>query len=141
MRRVLVDTNIFLDLALDRQPHSQHARNVWRAVESGHIEGYVTTVSLVNIHYIAQKTLGIEVARRFIGDIMETFLLAEITEKGVREALSLLFQDFEDAVQHFSAVESCCDAIVTRDLSGFTPSAIPIFQPDTFVEKLFAGGF
>ncbi|HEY9602672.1 MAG TPA: PIN domain-containing protein [Allocoleopsis sp.] len=48
----------------------------------------------------------------------------------LEQALALNFEDFEDALQYACAVVHSVNAIVTRDVSGFTNPEIPVVLPE-----------
>jgi hypothetical protein len=53
-----------------------------------------------------------------------------------QNALTLGFKDFEDAVQHESAIAENLDAIVTRNTKDYKNSSIDVYSPDGFLQFL-----
>ena len=51
----------------------------------------------------------------------------------VRQALSLKANDFEDALQYYSARSIFSDSIVTRNVRDFVFSEIPVLTPSEFL--------
>lgn len=96
--KVLFDTNVVLDIALNRTPFVEHAALLWRLVEQKEITGCLSNTSITDIFYIVKKHAGSQKAREFIGDLLDTFKLVDINEEGFREALNEDMADFEDAV-------------------------------------------
>jgi predicted nucleic acid-binding protein len=111
--KLLLDTNIILDVALNRKPFVDHAILLWRLAEQKKIIGCLSNTSITDIFYIMRKHAGKNEARAFIGDILDTFKLVDMAEDGFREALNSDMDDFEDAVQYVIAVYNNCDALVT----------------------------
>lgn len=68
MKRILVDTNVVLDVVLDRLPHAQRSADIWKAVETRASEGLLAAHAITTIHYLIQKELGIDKARRLISE-------------------------------------------------------------------------
>ena len=46
------------------------------------------------------------------------------------------FDDFEDAMQYFSAMRESVDYIVTRNKKDFKAAQIPVFEPQEFIDYL-----
>lgn len=127
--RVLIDTNIILDFLLQRKPFIQDAELLFEAVSIGQIIGYVTATTLTDIFYIARKETGsLEVAEQAVAEILAVMAICSVNRAILESALNSGFDDFEDAVQIFSAVAQNLDAIVTRDRKGFLSSPIPVLS-------------
>lgn len=86
--KVLFDTNVVLDIALNRSPFVEHAALLWRLAEQKEITACLSNTSITDIFYIVNKHAGREKARGFIADILDTFKLVDMGEEGFREALS-----------------------------------------------------
>jgi predicted nucleic acid-binding protein len=130
MRKLLFDTNVVLDVLLDRQPYAQASSAVWKAVETGVSEGMLAAHAVTTIHYLVQKEKGNALAKRIVTSILRVFSVATVDEATVREALHLPSADFEDAVTAAAARVAGCDFIVTRDPKGFRESPVRTITPE-----------
>jgi predicted nucleic acid-binding protein len=130
MKRVLIDTNVVLDVLLERKPHLAASAAVWDAVESGSAEGYLAAHAITTIHYLVQKQLGARRATRVIASLLQVFSVAAVDANVLRDALQYEAQDFEDAVSTAAAQATGCEAIVTRDPKGFRAAALPVLTPE-----------
>jgi predicted nucleic acid-binding protein len=139
MNRVLVDTNVALDVLLEREPHFAASAAVWSLVETETAEGYLAAHGITTIHYLARKHLGTRRARRVITGLLRVFRVAPIDESVLRDALDREGGDFEDAVTAAAARFAGCEAIVTRDPKGFRTAALPVLTPEA-AALLLAGG-
>ncbi|MEL6502149.1 MAG: PIN domain-containing protein, partial [Cyanobacteria bacterium J06623_1] len=93
------------------------------------IVGYVTATTLTDIFYIARKhTSSIKQARQAIEEVLTVMCVCSVDRAILESALNSGFDDFEDAVQIFSAVAQNLDAIVTRDNKGFVSSPLPVLS-------------
>jgi predicted nucleic acid-binding protein len=128
--RILFDTNIVLDVLLDREPFSSAAAKLFSKVESGEISGYVCATTITTIHYLARKVIGADSAIEEINKLLKLFEVAPVNRAVLDSALSSDFQDFEDAVLHESATYREAQGIVTRDLAGFKGSKINVYSPE-----------
>jgi len=124
MRRILLDTNIVLDVLLDRQPHAKASTAVWTAVETGVADGMLAAHTVTTVHYLVRKELGGTEAKRVVISILKVFGIAAVDAAVVQEALQLPFSDFEDAVTAAAARFAGCECIVTRDPKGFRGSPV-----------------
>jgi predicted nucleic acid-binding protein len=127
--RVLIDTNIVLDFLQEREPFVEAAAQLFKRIDAGEIEGFITATTITNIYYIIRKAAGSEVAIDAIIQIMTDLHICAVERNVLEQAIALNFQDFEDAVQYACAIGYGVDAIITRDISGFINSEIPVMSP------------
>ena len=128
--RILIDTNVVLDLLQEREPFVENAARLFERIDAGEIEGFITATTITNIYYIVRKVAGRVVAQDAIAQILSDLNICAVDLNVLEQALALNFEDFEDAVQYACAVVHNLDAIVTRDLSGFFNAEIPVVLPE-----------
>jgi predicted nucleic acid-binding protein len=133
VKRVLFDTNILLDVLLDRAPHVEASAAALDLVGQGRVEGYVSGHAVTTIAYLIQREKGAAEARRGLGLLLSRIKVAPITDASVRMALALKLGDLEDAVCVTSAQQAGCDVIVTRNPQDFRGSEPPAMLPEAFV--------
>lgn len=131
MKRVLVDTNVVLDVLLDRAPHAGAASRLWAAGERGACDLLLAAHAVTTIFYLASRHRGAAFARAVLIDLLTVFAVAPVDEAVVRRALALDWSDFEDAVAAASAESAACDALVTRNLDDFERSPVAAIDPAT----------
>jgi predicted nucleic acid-binding protein len=136
MKRILCDTNVVLDVLLDRQPYAEASALVWAAVETGVAEGMLAAHAVTTIHYLVRKEKGPLKARRVVAAILRVFGVAAVDGAVVQEALQLPCSDFEDAVTAAAARMAGCECIVTRDPKGFRGSPIRSLTPEAVMPLL-----
>jgi predicted nucleic acid-binding protein len=129
MTRVLVDTNVVLDVLLDRQPHAEVSAAVWAAIEEGHAEGYLAAHSITTIHSLIQKQKSTLKPKQVVSLMLRVFRVAAVDAAVIEHALRLPLPDFEDAVTAAAAEISGCDFIVTRDPRGFRGASARTLAP------------
>jgi len=135
--KILVDTDVTLDVLLKREPFYKDSIVVFQLANSESINGVLTAVSITNIFYLLQK------ARKDITDVYQImdklttlFSVAAINEATITNALALRWKDFEDAVQFVAAKENEVDYIITRNKTDFKSSDIPCISPTEFIAFL-----
>ena len=111
--RVLLDTNVVLDLLLDRDPWSKTAAMLFSRVESGTLDGYLGATTVTTIYYLAAKAVGAAAAREEIRRLLALCAIAPVNRPVLEAALELDFADFEDSVLHEAARQVGAEAVVT----------------------------
>ncbi len=133
MKKVLFDTNIILDIALQREPFVEYSLKSVNLIDTK-IIGYINILTLVNTFYFARKKTGIDKARKFIADLLTQFEVVNTTKATCVNALSSDFKDFEDAIQEFSAIDAEIEIIVTRNIKDFKNSRLQVFEPKELIK-------
>lgn len=134
--KVLFDTNIILDVLLDRKPFSEHASYLMSKVERSEINGFLCATTITTIHYLLSKYLDKEKAIDSINAMMALFEVASVNRLVIENALKSKFSDFEDAVLHESARHAGAEYIITRNINDFKITKIPAFTPAEFLNML-----
>jgi predicted nucleic acid-binding protein len=138
--RVLLDTNVILDVLLERRPHAGAAAQVLALVDAGRLEGAAGATSVTTVHYLAGKALGRQKADALVRRLLDVVAIAPIDAHLLLAATRLGFDDFEDAVIHEAARAWGADGLVTRDLSGFRHATLPVFDAPELLAALVAAG-
>ena len=134
--KVLFDTNIILDVLLDRKPFAEHASFLLSKVERSEINGFLCATTVTTIHYLLSKHLDKEKASISISSIVGLFEVASVNRIVIESALKSKFTDFEDSVLHESARHAGVEYIITRNIKDFKKSTIPVFTPTEFLSIL-----
>lgn len=128
MIKVLIDTNIVLDMVLEREPFVEEAMELFEWIESGRVQGYIAATTVTNIFYIVRKAQGREVALSAVRRILMGLALCQVDRPVIAQAIDSNLKDFEDGVQFACARSNQLDAIVTRDRNDFAGVALPIWS-------------
>lgn len=135
--RILVDTNVLLDVLAHRQPHYAASARVWTLAEQGEVEAFVSAVSFNNVYYIVRKAGGRERAMAALKALRQVFDWVAPDRSIVNQAIDDSgCDDFEDAVQFHSAVRVKANYLVTRDPAGFPAFGPAIVTPPELVALL-----
>ena len=133
IKKVFIDTDIILDVALAREPFFSSSKTILAMAENNIIIGNISSNCVANIYYILRKSGGDNKARKFILNIVKYITVIAIDHQNVLEALKSKFSDFEDALQHSSAVENRCEYIITRNNEDYKSSKIKVLLPEEFI--------
>ena len=136
---MLLDTDVLLDVALDRQPHADAASEVLDRLERGRERAFIAWHSVSNFYYLVAPSHGGPGARDFILDLTRFVAVAETDTSAVRYAAELPMRDFEDALQVAAARACGARHIVTRNVRDFHRSPIPALSPDEALRELLRG--
>lgn len=134
--RVLLDTDVVLDLVLARQPFANDAAELFDLIDTRAFEAYVSAITPLNIFYVARKAKQVRDLRQAIQMLLQKVGVSPINKSTLTEAFTLRFVDYEDAVQHCSATAAGLDAIVTRDVRDYKYSTLPVYTPESFLVHL-----
>ncbi|MEW6211690.1 MAG: PIN domain-containing protein [Acidobacteriota bacterium] len=137
--RALLDTDVILDLLLDRAGFADSAAELWEANEQGRMDAYISAITPVNVFYIARKLKGAETARQAVGELLSTLRVCALNQADLQTAMLLGMNDFEDAVQVACAMANQIDVIITRNLTDYKNAPLPAFSPPDFLARLASG--
>ena|SRR3989338_5498781 len=127
--RVFLDTNILLDVFLEREPFCLPAQKIWVLSEKKKIKAAISALSVSHVYFIIQKLSSRDKAGLAVIALLKMFKILEVNSQIIRKAHQSHFPDFEDAIQYFCALKFRSQAIVTRDPDGFIDSVIPVLDP------------
>lgn len=136
-QRIFVDTNILLDVLLERAPFWEPAQTLWLLAEKKKIQAAVSVTNFNNIFYILKKYGSTHDAYEAIAGISKIFSMVELTPTMIHQAMTLKYPDFEDALQYQSALRFKAHAIITRDPEGFKESKLPVLNASQFLSESF----
>ncbi len=131
--RVFLDTNILIDVLTRRSPFYRDSVEVWALAERRKVEGLVSVLSFNNLFYIVGRLESPRIARKALTTIRDTFAPVACDEQILNQAMDSSFDDFEDAVQYFSAMRAEATCIVTRNPDHFHKPQIPVLTPAEFL--------
>ncbi len=127
--RVLVDTNVILDVLCDRKDFVADSLRVFQCCEAGRLDGYISALSIPNIVYIMRRELERDRIREVLRTLTAIFSIVELREGDLLKAAELPVADYEDAIQSVGASRIQADYIVTRNVRDFTNRPTPATTP------------
>ena len=133
--RVIIDTNVAMDLMSDRQPFSDEAEKVFTFCCSDLVEGFMTVNSFCDLHYILHRYLRDKESEKSILSFwMNIIKIIDAGEVDCRYGLFSKIGDFEDGVIASVAKRNKCDYIVTKNTTDFVNSPVPAVTPAEFID-------
>lgn len=122
-----------MDFFLEREPFYYDALKLWAACEEGAVEGFVSALTVNNVHYIAQRIKSDTTAMIAVRGILDVFDVVPLDKELMRLAADFHDRDFEDDIQLQSAVKAGCSHLFTRDPTHFRSTAIAVVPPSSFM--------
>ena len=133
MNKCFVDTDVVIDLLSQRQPHFHFAALLFTFAEIGKLELYTTPTVMVNTFYVLRKQLGNEAAKSALRKLRLLIHVIDSSEKVMDQTLNSSFNDFEDAVQYYTALNNNIPIILTRNLKDYKNAKILVQSPEIFL--------
>ena len=134
---MLLDTDVLIDVALDRRPHAQPASELLDRIERVNKRAFIAWHTVSNFHYLVASPSGGSSARDFLVELTGFVSVAATDTESVRYASSLPMSDFEDALQVAAAQACGARRIVTRNVKDYMHSPIPAITPQEALDELF----
>ncbi|MGD1850158.1 MAG: type II toxin-antitoxin system VapC family toxin [Cyanophyceae cyanobacterium] len=86
--RILIDTNIAIDLILDRAPFVDRAIEIFQSVDRGEFEGFVSATTITDIFYIVCKARDRDTALSAIIRLLDLVQLCTVDRKTLETAIA-----------------------------------------------------
>jgi predicted nucleic acid-binding protein len=134
--KVFLDTNILLDVLARRNPFFANSARIWTMAEHGEVEAFVSAFSFNNIYYIIRKAENKAKASKALRLMRDVFTSVAPERQIMDQAMDSELDDFEDAVQYYSAERIRADYLITRNPQDFPSDGLPVVSPDEFLALL-----
>ena len=132
--RVMIDTNVVLDVLLKREPFFSHSYEVLRLSALQTHEGFISAAAVTDVFYIVRKSLkDVEKAKESMSTLLQLVGIADATGIDVHNAIEYPMNDFEDALVAAIAKRCELDCIITRNKADFMDSPIRAVTPQEFL--------
>lgn len=133
MSKIMVDTNIWVDVVLNRPQFAELSKGaIMVCLEDGD-EVLVAATSLKDIFYFASRSAGVEAGYRAVELVLEIATLAQVDGIVCKNALSLERPDYEVGIVSACIVAEKADAIITRDEGSFNELGVSKYSPGDFI--------
>lgn len=136
MSRLLIDTNIVIDLLSKRDEFYDEAADLFSRADKKELELTISSLTFANTNYILTKLKSSKEAKEILRKFKVLVELLSLDDKITELALSDdNFPDFEDGLQYYSAIENQIDIIITRNKKDFKNSKIPVLTAKEFLAR------
>ena len=134
--KVLIDTNVILDVLYKREGFYEDSLKIWKLCETRMLDGYISALSIPNIVYILRRELDPEKTLEVINNINLVFKIYDLKSDIIMQAAEKKTKDYEDALQMVTAQKLKASFIVTRNIKDFAGSKIIAVKPSELLERL-----
>lgn len=129
--RLMIDTNIFLDILAEREPFFKDSKAVLDLCENKKVQGFLSASSATDIFYLIRRQLhSVDLAYKALGSVLDIAKVLTVTNEDVLNAYLQRASDFEDCLLATCAKANQCDAIVTRNKKDFLSFGITLLSPE-----------
>ena len=136
MTRIFLDTNVILDLLSKRNPFYDSIAKVATLADEKKLNLVSSPISFTTIEYVLKKYESSQSVLNKLRKFKIICEVCEVNEEIIEKALNSGFTDFEDSVQYFSAMQSSCSVIITRNGKDFKSSSIPIMTAEEYLSSV-----
>jgi len=136
MIRLLIDTNVVLDLLAKREPFYNSAARIFSLADRNKLSLHISSLSFANTNYVLSKIKSTNESREILRRFRVLVKIIALNDKIIDLALNdKKFQDFEDGLMYYTGIENNIDVIITRDLKDFKGSKIPVMTPNEYLNS------
>ncbi|WP_179347819.1 type II toxin-antitoxin system VapC family toxin [Winogradskyella pacifica] len=136
MSRLLIDTNIVIDLLSKREKFYDEAADLFSRADKKELTLAISSLTFANTNYILTKLKSAKEAREILRKFKVLVEVLSLDDKITELALSDdKFPDFEDGLQYYSAIENQIEIIITSNKKDFKNSKIPILTAKEFLAR------
>ncbi len=133
---VLVDTDVLIDIALDRMPYVESSSALLDKLEQRPGTAFVAWHTLSNFYYLVTPTRGQDDTKAFLVELIRFVSVAPTTTDSLRYAAQLTMKDFEDAMQVAAALACNAEVIATRNIRDYANAPIQACTPSSLLDIL-----
>lgn len=135
MIKLFIDSDIILDLLAEREPHYIHAARLFTLIDQNEIIAYTSPLIFANLHYLLKKQTTNLLALKSLRKLKTLINILPLGERVIEQALNSEFNDFEDAIQYFTAVNNGITLIITRNKIDYKRSKIDVLTAEEFLKS------
>lgn len=126
MKKVYLDSDVIIDLILERKPFNEHTKRIFQSSKNNILSLYTSADCITNIFYVLRKFSGAQKAKNAISRILSHVKILAVDEVIIFKALGSEINDFEDAVQYLTAQINNMEYFVTRNIRDFVIDEVPV---------------
>lgn len=135
MQNIFVDTNIIIDLLAKRDLFYKDAQALFTLSDKKEIQLCISSLSFANAYYSIVKHHKDIDAKKYLAKFKVLVKVLPLEDKAIELALASDFNDFEDGLQYFIAMDNESDIIITRNKKDFKNSKIPVMTAGEYIRR------
>ena len=139
LNNLFIDTDIVLDIVLEREEFFENSSNIFKLYEDGEVLLFTSPTIILNAQYTGQRLIAKEKCRSTINYLLNYFIILEANLNIIRRAYQSKFADIEDAVQYYTATQDDkINYFITRNIKDFRAggSHLPVITPSQYLKLI-----
>lgn len=124
--KLLIDTNVLLDVVLERKPWVDDATALLDAIAKGRAEGYVAGHAVTTVYYVVERERNRILAANAVSDLLQLLTAVPLGNSDFQRALGLGLRDFEDGTQAAACLQVGADCLVTRNPKDYKGAPVTL---------------
>ena len=137
MKKILIDTNIVIDLLSKRKWFYDDAAALFSQADKKELNLNISSLTFANTNYIISKLKSAKEARAILRKFKVLVEILSLNDKITELALSdESFRNFEDGLQYYSAIENEIDLIITRNKKDFKNAKLPVLTAKEYLDSV-----
>ncbi len=134
--RLFIDSDVILDLVLQREEHFEFAQHLFVQYQQGKCVLFSSSIVVANLHFIIRKMHDVKFANSSVSFVSKHFKIIDASNEDIESSIQSKFSDFEDGVQYFLALRSKkIDALITRNVKDYKHAQLPVFTPKQWCKR------
>ena len=134
MTKLFLDTNIVIDVLERREPFCHDAVRLFTMAYNRQVQLFVSPMTYATASYLLHKH-GSAGVRSLLSNLRQLCRITTVNERITDDALASQFDDFEDALQYYSALKSNVNFIITRNAKDFKQSSVPVMSAAEYLAQ------
>lgn len=133
---VFIDTNVFLDVLLNREGLADESEKVLNVCSAPGFRMHLSSISFANITYFLTKYRRSE-TKPLLLKLLNSVHITETLPGDLEKALNSNFPDLEDAYQYYTAVKiRGIKYFITRNIKHYKKATIAVMTPGQFLSEI-----
>lgn len=134
--KIFLDTNVVLDLLGEREPYYEAVAKITTLAEKETVDLFISALTYSTVRNILSQFEPIETVKSKLKSFKTLCKITELDEKIINEDLNSNLIGFEYSLQYYSALQSDCNIIITRNRTAFTTAEIPVMSAEEFLQSI-----
>ncbi|MDQ6904753.1 MAG: PIN domain-containing protein [Bacteroidota bacterium] len=139
LNNLFIDTDVILDIVLDREDFFENSSKIFRQFETGEVLLFTSPSIIISAQYIGQRLIAKQKCRSTINYLLNYFIILEANLHVIKKAYQSKFSDIDDAIQYYTATQDDqINYFITRNIKDFKSgeSDLSIVSPSQFLKLL-----
>ena len=133
--RIFLDANVLVSVLNKEYPLFPLSARVLSLSENSRYQVYTSPLCLAIAYYFAEKKSGKAMAKKKLVLLAENLRITKLNEEITRLAAKSNIDDFEDALQYYSAKDSKCECIITENTKDFYKCDLEVLDCEQFLSS------